>query len=64
MQNSISEIVEKKELIIQKRIEKLSLFSGFILFLTALWCLWPIFSNKIDPLDVLTPAIIALVWAG
>ncbi|CAI8218594.1 MAG: Uncharacterised protein [Methanobacteriota archaeon] len=64
MQNSISEIVEKKELIIQKRIENLSLFSGFILFLTALWCLWPIFSNKIDPLDVLTPAIIALVWAG
>ena len=64
MQNSISEIVEKKELIIQKRIENLSLFSGFILFLTALWCLWPIFSNKIDPFDVLTPAVIALVWAG
>ncbi|MAT48624.1 MAG: hypothetical protein CMA27_02205 [Euryarchaeota archaeon] len=64
MQNSISELIEKRELIIQNRIEKLSLFSGLILFLTALWCLWPVFSNKIDPLAVLTPAIIALIWAG
>ncbi len=64
MQNSISEIIKKEELIIQNRIEKLSLFSGFILFLAAFWCMWPIFTNNIDPLKVLTPAVVALLWAG
>ena len=64
MQNSISEIIIKEELVIQNRIERLSLFSGSILFLTAFWCLWPIFTNNTDPLKVLTPAVVALFWAG
>ena len=32
MQNSISEIIIKEELVIQNRIERLSLFSGSIYF--------------------------------
>ena len=56
MQNNISEIFKKEELILQKRIENLSLFSGFILFSAAIWCMLPIFSSNIDPLKVLTPA--------
>lgn len=64
MQNSISEIIIKEELVIQNRIERLSLLSGSILFLTAFWCLLPIFTNNTDPLKVLTPAVVALLWAG
>jgi hypothetical protein len=64
LQSSISEIIKKEEQSIQYRIDRLSLFSGFILFATAFWCMWPIFSNNIDPLRVLTPAAIALLWAG
>ena len=64
MQSSVSEIIEKEELRIQNRIERLSLFSGLTLFLAAFWCLWPIFTNNIDPLKVITPAAIALLWVG
>ena len=64
LQSSISEIIKKEELSIQRRIDRLSLFSGFVLFATAFWCMWPIFSNNIDPLRVITPAAIALLWAG
>ncbi len=64
MQYSISEMIEKEEVIIQNRIERLSLFSGSILFLAAFWCMWPIFTNNIDPLKVLTPAVVALLWVG
>jgi len=61
---SISELIKKEELLLQNRIERLSFFSGFILFITAFWCMWPIFSNNTDPLKVITPVVIALLWAG
>ena len=64
MQNSISEIIKKEEISIQRRVDRLSLFSGFLLFATAFWCMWPIFSSNADPLKILTPAVIALLWVG
>ncbi|RAH14890.1 MAG: hypothetical protein CMB56_004295 [Methanobacteriota archaeon] len=64
LQVSTPELFLEEELTIKKRIEFISFISGIILFFSALWCLLPIFTNNIDPLKVLAPAVVALFWVG
>lgn len=49
---------------IQTRLDRLTAGCGLLLFSTALWCLWPVFTSGAPLLSVLAPVAVSLLWAG